>query len=185
MKVKDIILRALAFAGRDDVVTALEANAKLNDEQNEAVRTAVLCFNAVEDELARHYLPLKTTEKFCSGNGEIEFSSFSKCPIKILSVKNSLGECNFKVLSQKIVTRAGEVNIEYDFAPVPKGIGDDSVYTESQASLFLIAAGTASEFCLISGDAGAASVWEEKYRREIDLVQHEKYHAKIPPRRWV
>ena len=185
MKVKDIILRALAFAGREDVAAALEAN-KMNDEQNEAVRTAILCFNAVEDELARHYLPLKRTEKFYSDSGEIEFTSFSECPIKILSVKNSLGGCNFEVFPEKIKTRAGEVDIEYNFAPKPKGIDDDSVYSGFRASLSLIAAGTASEFCLISGDAGAANLWETRYRREIDLVQHEKWsNAKIPPRRWV
>ena len=185
MKVKDIILRALAFAGRDDVVQAVEAN-KLNDEQNEAVRTALLCFNAVEDELARCYLPLKTAEKFRSDSGEIAFAEFSERPVKILSVKTSAGECGYEVFPEKIKTRAGEVCIEYNFAPQPKKIDDESVYSETQTGISLIASGVASEFCLISGDAGAASVWETRYRREIDAVQRRKWSdKKIPPRRWV
>lgn len=204
MKVKDIILRALIFAGRDDVVKALEDKAAEEDSEdeaaesegaedeaaesgiNDAVRTALLCFNAVEDELARCYLPLKMTEKFFSNGGEIEFTEFSERPVKILSVKNGAGECAFETLPEKIKTCAGEVCVEYNFAPRPKGLDDDSAYTEAFASISLIAAGTASEFCLISGDAGAASVWENRYRREIDCVQRKKYSgAKIPPRRWV
>lgn len=186
MKVKDIILRALVFAGRDDVAMAIEEDNITDGEINDAVKTALLCFNAVEDELARHYLPVVATEKFFSNGGEIEFAQFSERPIKILSVKNAAGKCDFEILPEKIKTCTGKVSIEYNFAPEPKGLDDDSVYSESQASISLIAAGTASEFCLISGDAGAANVWETRYRREIDCVQRKKFSgAKLPPRRWV
>ena len=201
MKVKDIILRALVFAGRDDVAKTIEDREVADGEEseevaeeevqendseiNEAVKTALLCFNAVEDELARCYLPIAKTEKF-SSDGEIEFARFSERPIKILSVKNAAGECSFETLPEKLKTCAGDVCIKYNFAPRPKGLDDESVYSEATASISLIAAGTASEFCLISGDAGAANVWETKYRREIDFIQRKKYSdAKIPPRRWV
>lgn len=185
MKVKDIILRALKFAGREDVVKAIEED-DFSDEQQEAVKTVLLCFNAVEDELARCYLPMKTTENFFSDNGEIEFANFSERPLKILSVKNSAGECGFEISPEKLKTCPGNVTVEYNFAPQPKGMEDNSNYTEVMASIPLIAAGTASEFCLLSGDAGAANVWEAKYRREIDIIQRKKYAgAKIPPRRWV
>ena len=185
MKVKDIILRVLTFVGREDVVRAIDED-DFDDEQDEALRTALLCFNAVEDELARRYLPLMMTEKFCSDSGEIEFAVFSERPVKILSVKNAAGECRYETLADRIKTCAGEVSVEYNFAPQPKKLEGDSAYTEAQASLALIAAGTASEFCLISGDAGAADMWETKYRREIDLIQRKKYSGtKIPPRRWV
>ena len=190
MKVKDIILRALVFAGRDDVAKAVEeADDDLDGCDSlikEAVKIALLCFNAVEDELARCYLPLKTTERFVSDNGDIKFSLFSERPIRILSVKNAAGECDFETLPEKLKTSVGEVYVEYNYAPQPKGLEDESVYSETQASISLIAAGTASEFCLISGDAGAANVWETRYRQEIDLCQRKKYSGvKIPPRRWV
>ncbi|MCH5148894.1 MAG: hypothetical protein J1G05_06025 [Clostridiales bacterium] len=185
MKVKDIIIRALLFAGREDVVEAIDED-EYNDEQFDALRTALLCFNAVEDELARCYLPLKKTEKFCSASGEIEFAGFSERPIKILSVKTPAGKCGFEVTPEKIKTRSGEVCIEYNFAPRPKDLGDESVYSETQASIVLIAAGTAAEFSLIYGDAGAANEWEARYRREIDSIQRKKLSdTKIPPRRWV
>ena len=189
MKVKDIILSALVFAGRDDVVKAIEEDGELikSDSQiKDALTTALLCFNSVEDELARCYLPLKATEKFISDSGEIEFKIFSERPVKILSVKNAAGECDFETLPDKLKTSVGEVCVEYNFAPQPKGLNDESVYSETQASTTLLAAGTASEFCLISGDAGAANLWEERYRREIDACQRKKYSGvKIPPRRWV
>lgn len=211
MKVKDIIMRALVFAGRDDVAKALEDKEAVGGEENEdieavsgeeneeneeettaesefndEIRTALLCFNAVEDELARHYIPLVMTEKFSSHSGEIEFTEFSERPVKILSVKNAAVKCNFEILPEKIKTCAGEITVEYNYAPRPKGLDDESVYPEALASISLLAAGTASEFCLISGDAGAANVWETKYRREIDCVQRKKFSgAKLPPRRWV
>ena len=185
MKVKDIILHALRFAGRDDVICAIDED-DFTEEQCEAMKTALLCFNAVEDELARRYLPLVTTEKFFSENGEIEFTAFSERPLKIKSVKNPVGECGFEVTPHKLKTCAGEVTVEYNFAPQPKEMEDECVYTEAQASIALLAAGTAAEFCLISGDAGAANVWETKYRREIDFFQRKKCSGtKIPPRRWV
>ncbi len=186
MKVKDIILRALAFAGRDDVVKAVEEGNIPEGETSEAVKTALLCFNAVEDELARCYIPIKKTEEFTSSNGEIEFSVFSERPLKILSVKSGGVNYGFEVTSDILKTSAGAVTVEYNFAPSPKNLEDDSTYSEMQAGLSLIAAGTASEFCLISGDAGAADVWEKRYRREIDAAQRRKYgDLKIPPRRWV
>lgn len=185
MKVKDIVTRALLFAGRDDVVAAIGED-DYDKEQLDAYNTAILCFNAVEDELARCYLPLKKRENFFSENGEIEFAKFSERPVKILSVKSSSGKCKFEVLPEKLVTRAGRVSIEYNYSPKAKGIKDESAYSEVQANETLIAAGTAAEFCLIYGDAGAANEWETRYRREIDTVQRRKFSdAKIPPRRWV
>lgn len=185
MKVKDIVIRALLYAGRADVVVAIDED-DFTKEQLDALQTAILCFNAVEDELARCYLPLKKTETFCSDNGEIEFIKFSERPVKILSVKSASGKCDFEIMPEKIRTRAGEVCIEYNFAPGAKGMGDESVYSEVQANEALIAAGTAAEFSLIYGDAGAADEWEKRYRREIDKIQRQKFSdAKIPPRRWV
>lgn len=186
MKVKEIIMRALTFAGRDDVSKALEADIELEGEMSDAVRTALLCFNAVEDELARCYLPVKKSQTFNTANGEIEFTAFSERPVKILSVRNSAGKCDYELFHEKMKTCAGKVVVEYNFSPQPKDLNGDSLYSESQASVSLIAAGTASEFCLIAGDACAANVWETRYRREIDAVQRKKYSgAKIPPRRWV
>lgn len=185
MKVRDIILQALRFVGRDDVIFAIDKD-DFTEEQHEVLKTMLLCLNAVEDELARRYLPLVTTEIFFSENGEIEFVEFSGRPLKIVSVKTPAGECGFEVTLQKLKTSAGEVTVEYCYAPVPKKLDDDSEYTDIHASVALMAAGTASEFCLISGDAAAANVWEAKYRREIDFFQRKKYFgAKIPPRRWV
>lgn len=186
MKVKDIILHALKLAGREDIATALENDEVEDGEFKNEIQTALLCFNAVEDELARRYLPLKMSEKFFSDCGEIEFTEFSERPLKILSVKTPAGKCDFEVTPRKLKTCAGEVNVEYNFAPKPKTLDGDSAYTGIQASVALVAAGVASEYCLLSGDAGAANVWETKYRREIDLIQRKKYaDAKIPPRRWV
>lgn len=186
MKVEDIIKYALTFAGRDDVARAIE-NGEMDESAYDEMRTAVLCFNAVEDELARYYFPLKTEEKFITASGEIEFEDFAERPIKILSVKCGSKECEFEVLPDRLKTRAGVITIEHYYAPKRKELSGVSEYTDSAISMSLIAAGTASEYCLLSGDAIAAGVWEAKYRREIDTVLRNNKHSgvKIPPRRWV
>lgn len=186
MKVKKILARALIYAGRDDVAAALEADEVPEGEMSDAVKTALLCLNAVEDELARRYLPLKMSEKISSDDGTIPFSRFLLTPLRVISVANGQGEQEFRTDSGSLITCAGEVTVEYNYLPSPKTLSGDSSYDESRAGISLIAAGTASEYCLIGGDAGAAKVWEEKYRREIDASQRRRCtEYKLPPRRWV
>lgn len=148
--------------------------------------TLLYCVNAVEDELARYYFPLKTTETLSSQSGIYYFKSFAKRCIKILSVKANGEICGFEVFPEYLRADAKEITVEYEYSPQIKTIDGDSEYDGVKVSENLIAKGAASEFCLIRGVMSLAELWESKYRQEIDLARKNgAAFGTLPPRRWV
>ena len=93
MKVKDILIRALKYAGREDAADEL-AKGEVTDCK-EAVETALYCFNAVEDEVARNYFPLVREDSLLNVKGSFAYTQFSRVPKRILSVKDGGGEIKF------------------------------------------------------------------------------------------
>ena len=85
MTVKNVIASALTLLGRADVASALEG--KYWQEWQELIDTLVYCFNAVEDELARKYIPLSTEEVKTSKDFKYYYSDFNCRPVKIKRVK--------------------------------------------------------------------------------------------------
>ena len=191
MKVKDIIITALRFVGREDISEKLkyaddEDELDLTDEESEVVETLLYCFNSVEDELARCYIPLETVEDLSSENGVYRFADFSLRPIKIISVKSDGKPVKYSVTPLNLITDCANVTVEYGYAPLKKELFDDSEFSSVCVSDKLVAAGTASEFCLIDGEAKLAQSWESVYRSEIDTVQRTRLSGlHLPPRRWV
>lgn len=148
--------------------------------------TLLYCVNAVEDELARYYFPLKATETLSSQSGIYYFKSFAKRCIKILSVTSNGERCDFEVFPEYLRADAKEITVEYDYSPQLKTVDGDSEYDGVKVSENLIAKGAASEFCLIRGEMSLAELWESKYRQEIDLARKNgAAFGTLPPRRWV
>ncbi|MDE6667585.1 MAG: hypothetical protein K2K38_04465 [Clostridia bacterium] len=189
MKVKDIIVTALMFVGRDDISKKLandEDDVELTAEESEVVETLLYCFNSVEDELARCYIPLETVENLSSENGVYSFADFSLRPVKIISVKSDGKPVKYSITALSLITDCAEITVEYAYAPLKKGLSDDSEFSSVLASDKLVAAGTASEFCLIDGEAQLAQTWESVYRGEIETLQRTRLSGlHLPPRRWV
>ena len=191
MKVKDISLTALRFVGREDISQELLSvdyaeDADLTDEQSEVVETLLYCFNSVEDELARCYIPLETEENLTSENGVYDYTEFSLRPVKIISVKSAGKPVKYSLTAQSLITDSAEITVEYGYAPAKKTLNDDSEFSSLGVSERLVAAGTASEFCLIDGEASLAKTWESVYRSEIENVQRTRLSGlHLPPRRWV
>ncbi len=186
MKVKDIIVTALKFVGREDISKKLLSDGELTAEETEVIDTLLYCFNSVEDELARCYIPLETEEVMCSENGVYAFADFSLRPVKIISVKSGGKSVKYSLTAQSLVCDSAEITVGYGYAPLKKGIDDDSEFSSVLASERLVAAGAASEYCLIDGESKLAEVWESVYRGEIDAVQRTRLSAlNLPPRRWV
>ncbi len=214
MKVKDIIATALRFVGRDEISKKLlfepvqdgaggetaeetptettpaeEPSADPNEltaEEKEVVDTLLYCFNSVEDELARCYIPLRTLDVMSSESGVYPFSDFKLRPVKIISVKAHGKNVKYSVNAQNLITDCTEITVEYGYAPLKKGLEDESEFSSVFANERLVAAGTASEYCLIDGEAKLAECWESVYRGEIDAVQRTRLSGlRLPPRRWV
>lgn len=151
----------------------------------EVIETLLYCFNAVEDELARKYIPLVTGEELYSSDDKFYYYDFSEYPIKIKSVKVDGKKVGFEVLTRYMVVKGKKIEVEYEYAPARKGLDDNSDYDENVGE-YLIALGMAAEYAVINGEAEMADRWEKQYRAQLDGVQRSlKVCAHIPPRRWV
>lgn len=186
MKVKDVIISASRLAGREDVAEALGADRELSAESRETAKTLLYCFNAVEDELARYYFPLKFVQELSSDDGIYPYSDFLLRPVKILSVKHGGRDAEYERFASHFKCGYATVTVEYEYSPGRKTMEDESSFDESTVSVGLAACGAAAEYCLICGEMQAAELWQNRYRAEIDRAQ-KKLAAplSVPPRRWV
>ncbi len=191
---------ALKYLCREDLIAKLNASEEADggDAENaedkaagptcdeDEIETLLYCVNAVEDELARYYFPLKTSENFNSENKIYPFENFAKRAVKVLSVTDGEKPVNFKVFPKYLYADARNVCVEYEYSPDKKSVDDDSEYDGVAVGASLIAKGAASEFCIICGEMSLAELWESKYRQEIDLARKKvTVCGTLPPRRWV
>lgn len=186
MKVKDIIVDALKLVGREDVAATLAAGGTPSGESAETVETLIYCFNAVEDELARFYFPLKTEQTLYSPTTEYKFTSFKYRPVRLLSVQSGGKDVGYELFPEYLKTSATQITVKYEYSPRSKTLGDESAFDGFEVGERLVALGAASEYCLINGEVQSANLFEEKYRDEIDRARQRSASGKlIPPRRWV
>lgn len=199
---------ALKYLCRDDLLEKLNAQAEEVEEAEDGeeveesaesaeiaagptyaedeIQTLLYCVNAVEDELARYYFPLKKSEALQSATGEYPFESFEKRPLRILGVTADGKKTEFESLIGGIRCDKTEICVQYEYSPYKKDLDGESEYDGVTVGANLIAKGAASEFCLIRGETSCAELWESKYRQEIDLAQKScKTGCAVPPRRWV
>lgn len=186
MRVRDIVASALKLIGRAELDHDLLCPSQSTEEDaEEVVDTLMYCFNAVEDELARKYIPLVASEEMSSDNNRFLYSAFKHCPIKIRRVTVNNKPVTFDMFTKYMSVQAKKIVVEYEYAPKRKTIEDDSEYDDGVGE-YLIALGIASEYSIINGEAEMADRWENKYRAQLDKVQRAlPVCANIPPRRWV
>ena len=186
MKVKDIVVTTLKILGRNLLAEKLAEGGETDAGEKDTVNTLVHCFNAVEDEVARSYIPLCAEQTLRSFDGEFPFELFEHTPVRITAVKADGAEVAYKIFPDYIKADAERVSVEYDYAPAVKDIDGVSEFN-CAVGAYLFACGAAAEYCLINGEIQAAEMWESKYRQEIESVQRKSVTAGgyIPPRRWV
>lgn len=186
MKVKDILIRTLNLTDRADIAAKISSGETLSGEAAETVETLLYCLNSVEDELARYYFPLQTTEEFVSFTGKFPFEKFSFRPVKIKEVKCGVNAVRYDITPQYLQTEAKNITVTYEYSPSKHTLEDDGAYDGIFVTEALAAAGTAAEYCLICGEMQSAELWESRYRQEIDRAQKKRFSPMtIPPRRWV
>ena len=186
MKVSDIIASALALIGRKELVPYVSNPSAAGDEDaDEVISTLLYCFNSVEDEIARNYIPLVVCEEMTSANNKFAYADFKKIPVKIKKVTKDGQAVPFKVLKGYMEVKASRITVEYEYVPGRKKIADDSDFG-CEVGEYLIALGMASEYCIINCEAEMADRWEKKYRERLDEARSTlPVCASIPPRRWV
>ena len=186
MEVKDVIASALRLIGRAGIIPYVEDPSNSDEEDaNEVVETLLYCFNAVEDELARKYIPLVVREQMSSDDNKFYYSDFAHYPVKIKKVTVDGKAVAFDVLTGYMEVNAKKILTEYEYAPSRKRINSSSDYGD-EVGEYLIALGIASEYAVINGEAEMAEKWEKAYRQQLDSVQRAlPVCAHIPPRRWI
>lgn len=186
MKVKNVIVMTLKILGRNQLAEKLSEDGELDGGEKDTVNTLVHCFNAVEDEVARSYIPLCTSQTMRSPDKMFLFSQFEHTPVRITGVTADGAAVDYKLFPAYIKAEAPQITVEYDYAPSVKDIDGVSEFNCAVGS-YLFACGAAAEYCLINGEIQAAEIWESKYRQEIERVQRKSVTSGgyIPPRRWV
>jgi hypothetical protein len=185
MTVKEIIKDAMRLVGRADAAETAYADGE-DEEVKRLEHTMLFCYNAVLDELARGYFPVKAEEKMTSDTGRYLFENFTKKPVRILKVKRGEKKIEWHILPEYLQTDAGEVTVEYEYV-LDKSNGDgDFYYPDAEVGERLVTLGMAAEYQLICGEVESANCWEERYRAEIDrLLSCHTVKERIPPRRWL
>ena len=186
MKVKDVITSALRLIGRSELISDL-SDPSLSEEEDaaEVIETLLYCFNAVEDELSRKYIPLSTSEELRSSDNKFYYSNFSQNPVKIKRVTVNGNKADFEIYTKFMVVKGNKIKVDYEYSPRRKTLDGDSEYGD-EVGEYLIALGMAAEYAAINGEAEASDRWEKQYRIQLDGVQRTlAVCAKIPPRRWV
>lgn len=186
MTIKEIAVCAFKMLGRSDIAQTLLSGGTPDGEEAEKTDTLLYCINAVEDELARYYFPVKLTETLSSADGKYYFSAFTNRPVKILSVMADGKNAEYTASAQYILCAEKKITVEYEYAPAKKQLDDKSAFNGTAVGEKLVASGAAAEYCLVAGSIQLAQLWESRYREEIDLARGKfRTHAYIPPRRWV
>lgn len=75
MLVREVIASALILLGRAELASALASGAGA-EEEKDLTDTLLYCFNAVENEIARNYIPLVYREELLSKNNKFLCSRF-------------------------------------------------------------------------------------------------------------
>lgn len=186
MLVKEFLNEVMRLIGRADAAEEMEGGTPPSAEVRRMQRAMLICLNAVLDELARGYFPLRAVQTMSSQSGEHAYSSFDNLPYRILGVTSGGKKIKWECLPLKLVCRSGTVEVEYEYVPAALGPDDEFSYPDSSVGPVLVGYGVASEYMLIAGDVGRAEMWESKYRAEIDRqLSLLPVRGRVPPRRWL
>lgn len=189
MQVKNFLNDVMRLIGRPDAAEEVEKagdGGALSDEVSRMQRALLICLNAILDELARGYFPLKATQSLSSDDGEYSYSEFANMPYRILGVTRGGKKVAWKCQPLKLVCESGDVEVEYEYVPAALDLADEFSYPDSSVGSVLVSYGVASEYMLIAGDVGRAEMWESKYRAEIDRqLSLLPVRGRVPPRRWL
>ncbi len=184
-KVSELIKMAMRLVGRFDCADTY-GDGTLTDEQATLVKNLLYCFNAVADELVRHYFPVAAEESFDTADGTVYFTSFSNPLCKVISVKDADGKpVAFRQYYDRVEAEKLAFTVKYYALHKAKGEDDDSGLDARMGDV-LIAYGMAAEYCLINGECALAELWENRYRSELDRTLCDLPQGGcIAPRRWI
>ncbi len=182
MKLKTAISDAAVMLGLDDAVAALEGE-EGGEETNAEISRLVRCANLVIAELAADVVPLKTKERL-ELNPSLDYSKFAKTPLDVYSVtaKNG-GKVRFREYYDRLeVDENGVYDVEYSY--MPSFVGKEDEIPFPALPPFVLAQGTAREYCVISGMTSEADVWDQRFNASVNARVRPKKEARVRRRAW-
>lgn len=183
MKVKDIIIKACDFVGKDDLASALLAGTELSDEVIALQDKMVKCFNLIREEIASEYQPILQVENFVVKNFKLELNSFSNDVLEIYSIKDRYGRnVHYKIFDGYIFVCGKEVEVIYSTPAKQLTIDDD--FTSSLPER-IFAYGVAREYYFINNLYEDANIWEERFKGSLQIMLRRKSEVKVPRRSWI
>lgn len=183
MKVKDIVLAAAQSLGIYEGVAAYFEGT--NGTLKREAELLLSCFNRVECSLALEYLPLYAEDELLTVTDRVDFSSFQYSPVRILSVEDGEGNpVKYKLYPTFLKAQAGHCKVIYTYTPNEKGIEEDSDFTLLTGESMFVH-GTLAEYCVAEGRFEEASIWEKKYKAEIEAAFRGRTCKRLSSRRWV
>lgn len=186
MQIKDLIAFVMRLSGRPDCAEMLKGDEQPSDECLRMRDTVLLCVNAVTDELARGYFPLRASETLASEDCSYPFSQFAHLPHRILAVKRDGRRIAWSCSPSAITCAFAEIEVEYEYVPDPFSLEDVFAFPDPAVNAALVAYGATAEYLVIAGDTACADMWERRYREEIERrIALSPSGAAIPPRRWI
>ena len=187
MTVKEILILTAKMLGEKQIVNLLTKQT-CDDLQSVSEDKDMLlsCYNATTEELALEYLPLEFCEEFNGvTDNKIYFSSFSKKPLKIVSVCDLSGnKLPYKLINDYIYVERKSVKITYEYRPTMQNEEDEAVFSDNGIGPFTLCYGIASLYCLQKGRHSDAEGFFERYFSAIKSRIAEKRKIIIPARSW-
>ena len=187
MTVKEILILTAKMLGEKQIVNLL-TNQTCDDLQTVTEDKDMLlsCYNATTEELALEYLPLEFCEEFNGvTDNKIYFSSFSKRPLKIISVCGVSGnKLQYKIINDYIFVESKNVKVTYEYRPAMQTEKDEAVFSDNVIGPFTLCYGIASLYCLQKGRHSDAEGFFDRYFSAIKSRIAEKRKIIIPARSW-
>ncbi len=189
MTIKDIIMDAARILGDETLYAALaDTETALSTENQAKVDALLKCYNDVSFEIAAEYFPLTFEESVSSG--KIAFSTLTKTPLKIKSVRGQGGaDVTFTVGQNYLETEkfASPITVVYDYIPDEKALTDNFDYENTPVGKTIFCYGIAAEYCIIGGRYSEASNWESKFKNAVlNAIQPRKRAGNVTPKKvWI
>lgn len=185
MFVKELIGEAMnCISSSDDVQNYLSGEA--DAAVKEKAKTVLFCINAVRDELARTWFPLRAQYTPPSGTADCELKNFDETPVKIIAVQKGGKSVRWRISGGVLHCGEADCTVEYDYTPAKLTEEDEFYFPEPAVGEYLVRCGALAEYFLLVGEVSLSAVWENKYRHEIDLIIARRSAAgRIPSRSWV
>ena len=185
MKAKQIIRKAAAYLGRDDVIKYIDTPKaeQVMPQTEETVSALVLLLNMVISELCASFVPMMAEENV-SATDKLYYSALSKKVLEITAVyDNSDNSIEFTTRPDHAEIAGTCKRVEYKYHPNEYFLDSEIDYQERDVSSSVLAYGLAAECSLADGDFERACTFHDRYVKSICATKKMR-NFMMMQRRW-